>query len=169
MWPFWVRLIHWGVAGACVYNFWLSDEGEELHRLVGYGASALVFVRLLAGVIAKRPELRLGSMFKALGSIPGEVTKLYRREPLSLTRGHSPLASPVMLGMWACVLGLGLTGWMLEWEAFFGSEGLEELHEFIANGLMVLVAAHLAGLVHESISHRTRAWMGMIDGRKKTD
>ncbi len=74
-----------------------------------------------------------------------------------------------MLGIWTCVLGLALTGWMLEWDAFFGSETLEELHELISHSLMVLVAAHLAGLAHESLSHRTRAWMGMVDGKKKID
>lgn len=167
IWPVGIRLIHWIVAGACVFNFWISEEGEIPHRYAGYLAAAVVVLRLFWGVFSSQPELKLSSMWGAAREVPVELKRLLSRQALSLTRGHSPLASPVMLAMWGLVLALGVSGWMLGLDAFFGSELLEESHELCSHALQLLVVAHLTGIAHETLGHRWPAWRAMIDGKKK--
>ena len=167
VWPLAVRLIHWIVAGACLFNFWLSEEGEIPHRYAGYAAAGVVVLRLIWGLASSQPELRLSSMWSAALEAPAELRRLVSRKPLMMTRGHSPLASPVMLGMWMLVLALGVSGWLLGLDAFFGSELLEEAHELCSHALQLLVAAHLLGIAHETISHHWPAWRAMIGGKEK--
>ena len=168
IWPLWIRLIHWAVAVACILNFKFLEDGETPHRLVGYAAAGLVVIRWWAGLIHSQPEIRIQEMIGSLRQIPGELSQLARRQKLSLSRGHSPLAAPIMLLIWLLVLALGVSGWMMGLDAFFGSETLEEIHELFSHALQALILVHLAGIAHESLSHRTPAWMGMLHGKKKT-
>jgi len=168
IWPLRIRLIHWAVALACILNFKFLEDGETPHRFVGYGAAALVLIRVLLGLIHSQPEIRIQGMVGSLQQIPTELAKLASKQRPSLSRGHSPLAAPVMLLIWVLVLALGVSGWMMGLDTFFGSETLEEIHELFSHALQVLILAHLAGIAHEAWSHRTPAWMGMIHGKKKT-
>lgn len=44
-----VRLTHWGLAAICIGNLWFNEAGEEWHEWLGYGAIALVALRLFMG------------------------------------------------------------------------------------------------------------------------
>ena len=46
-WDALVRLTHWGVAAVCIGNLWVNEAGEQWHEWLGYGAIALITLRLL--------------------------------------------------------------------------------------------------------------------------
>lgn len=119
VWPLGVRLIHWAVAVACLFNFWILEEGETPHHFLGHAAAGVVLVLLARGLFSSRVEIKLKSLWRASPAAPAELRRLLSRQPLPLTRGHSPLASPVMLALWGLVLALGITGWMLGFDALF--------------------------------------------------
>ena len=54
VWDPFVRLFHWGLAGAVLIAFLTEDELLELHTWAGYTALALIGVRLVWGLIGPR-------------------------------------------------------------------------------------------------------------------
>lgn len=79
---------------------------------------------------------------------------------------YNPKATLAYIAIWAAILGLALTGWMMGLDRFWGDETLEEIHEIISNVLLGLVAIHLAGIAIDAIQNKRKTWMRMIDGRK---
>ena len=55
---------------------------------------------------------------------------------------------------------------MLAGSSGAGDEVLEELHEFCANFMLLLVLVHIAGVLVESLIHRESLIKAMFNGRK---
>jgi cytochrome b len=66
------------------------------------------------------------------------------------------------------LLGFGITAAASGYATYneFGGHFMEELHEGAANGMMALVAIHLAGVVVSSWLHGENLVKAMITGRK---
>jgi len=62
---------------------------------------------------------------------------------------------------------LGVTGFMMGLDAYWGEEWLEDLHENLSTALMVLVVLHLLGIAFDSWKFRRKTWLGMITGRRQ--
>lgn len=166
VWDPLVRLFHWSLALAFFANYFVTEEGEGWHRWLGYYAVAWLAVRCAWGFLASgaaawsdfwpTPTRLKAHVAALLGG--GDIHRL----------GHSPLGALVMLLMMAAMLALGVTGYMMEEiDYFWGEEWLEELHEFIANGLAALVALHVLAALVESLRLRENLPLSMIDGRRR--
>lgn len=84
----------------------------------------------------------------------------------------NPLGALMMLALWCVVLGLGGSGYLMGTDTYFGEEWVEELHEVLANGLMVLVVIHVLSALLMSYVERVNLVRAMITGDKvlpKTD
>lgn len=161
VWDLPTRLVHWGVALSILLNLFVIEEGEDWHQWLGYLAVALVAFRLIRGVSSQ------GALKFALK--PQELlnfTKSLIRRRLLDYPGHNPLASYVYLFVWSHVFALGLTGWMMSWDRYWGEEWLEDLHSGISTSLQILILVHLLGIAHDAFHFKRKTWMGMIDGRK---
>ena len=163
VWSRLVRLTHWGVAAAVLFD--LFNETGPLHRATGYGAVALVLLRLAYGACmpAGDPAALSRPGLTAIGAHLREMG----RGHLSPVAGHNPLGQWAAYLMWALVLALGLTGWMSQLDAFWGDDGLIELHEALANGLMACVALHLMAVALVSRLQGESLLRAMLTGRRR--
>ena len=64
------------------------------------------------------------------------------------------------------LIAIGTSGALLTSEAWWGNEWLEESHEAIASGMLLLIVAHVAGVIHASRSHGENLARAMITGVK---
>src|SRR3989338_3892041 len=129
MWDPLVRLFHWSLAGAFIGNYFFTEEGEDWHRWLGYYAVAWLVIRLLWGFIGS-PAARWSDFWPTRTRLVEHGRALLGGRPYHRL-GHSPIGALVMLLMMALMLGLGVSGFLMEEiDYFWGADLPEELHEF---------------------------------------
>lgn len=166
VWDLFVRVFHWTLV-ACVALAWVTgDEARSAHEALGYGVLTLVALRVAWGWLGPR-YARFGQFVQG----PGTVAR-YTRAVLAWRApryvGHNPLGGWMVVALLLMLTAVGLSGWMLATEAFFGDEWMEEVHEALANGLLGLIALHVGGVVLSSIEHGENLVRAMFSGRKRT-
>ena len=160
-----MRLIHWGVAGAVLANAVFTDPEKQTHELVGYAALGLVATRLVWGLIGTRH-----ARFVAFPPNPvAAVRHLWglRRGATGVHLSHNPAGALMVYNLWATLIGMGVTGYMMTTPSFFGLEWVEDLHEGLFTWLMISVALHLLGVALDSRLTRVNLVRAMLDGRKR--
>jgi cytochrome b len=164
VWTAAVRFCHWGLA-ACVLFDWFRDDGGPVHRWVGYAAAAIVLMRWAVGLM-QPGATRLGAMVPSVGG-----TLAYLRPLLSgrapRHAGHDPLGLWMVWLLWALVLALGITGWLLRTDRFFGDDLVQGVHTLLADALAIAVGVHLAGVLLMSWQWRENLPWAMVTGRKR--
>jgi cytochrome b len=166
VWDPLVRLFHWSLAVAFFANYFVTEEGEGWHRWIGYYAVAWICIRIVWGFVGKGAA-RWSDCWPSPGRLRAHLSALSHGRDVHRL-GHSPLGALVMMLMMSLMLGLGITGYMLEeTDRFWGEEWVESLHELIANGLAGLVALHLLAALVESLRLRENLPLSMITGRRR--
>ncbi|MEJ8814844.1 cytochrome b/b6 domain-containing protein [Variovorax ureilyticus] len=160
VWDVAVRLLHWALAGLVVFCT-LQDDGGETHRTLGYVAAGLVVARLLWAALTSG----YGSLAALRPSLA--ETAAYIRSGAPRCIGHDPLGRWMIWLLWSLVLLLALTGWMSRLDRFWGDEFLQDLHAWIANGLLAAVALHLVGVAVMSRRWKESLSVAMLTGRKR--
>lgn len=165
--PVWdplVRIFHWALVAAFFSAYTLGDDGGTVHQALGYGVLGLVAFRLLWGVFGTR-YARFSSFVPTPGKLVAYLKDLVaRREARHL--GHNPAGAVMILALLLMLIGTGTTGWLLS-DLYWGSERVEDLHEAFANGTLVLVGLHVAGVVFSSLRHHENLVRAMFTGRKR--
>lgn len=164
VWDPLVRAFHWSLAGLFLANFF-TDDGDRVHRWIGYATLVLIAVRFIWGWIGG-PHARFRDW------VPGPRTLArYVRERLAgrsrRRLGHNPGAAVMMLALMAGVLLVGFTGWLQTTDAFWGVAWMEDLHAALAYGVLGLVGLHVLAAVGESFHYRENLIASMIHGRKR--
>jgi cytochrome b len=164
VWDPLVRLFHWSLA-ACILGTFLVEEGDTAHRWLGYTALGLIGFRVLWGLVGSR-HARFGDWVRG----PRAVATYLRQRLAGRSQrrlGHNPAAAVMILLLMAWVSAVGVTGWMQTLDAYWGAEWLEELHEFLAYGLLALVGVHVLAAIVESWHYRENLIAAMVHGRKR--
>ena len=79
----------------------------------------------------------------------------------------------MMLSLWAVIIGLGITGYLMESTIFSNIEllgnkdFLEEVHELLANSLYLFVPLHIVAAIAMSYWQRQNLIKSMITGKKR--
>ncbi|WEJ56728.1 cytochrome b/b6 domain-containing protein [Devosia sp. FJ2-5-3] len=160
-----VRLFHWTIVTGVVLNLWVFEHGKYAHRLTGYVVVAALATRLVWGIVGTR-HARFSDFFPTPRRVITHVYALWRGED-ARQLGHSALGALMMLALMAVLTGLGLTGWMMGLDAFWGVKWVEDLHGLLANSVMALAILHVAAAVIESVRHGENLPWAMITGRKR--
>lgn len=164
VWDPLVRIFHWTLATACVLNLWVLESGEDWHRWIGYYAAGAVVVRILWGFVGT-PYARFSSFWPTPRRLLFYLRALLRGEHPYYV-GHNPLGGLMILALMGLVLALGISGWMMGLDRYWGEAWLEELHGLFANTLMVLILIHIAVVVLYSLLGSENLIKAMITGRK---
>ena len=169
VWDRWVRISHWSVAAIVFADAFANEGGEFWHAFLGYLGCGFIAFRVVWG-FAGSDHARVRTMIAGWpprGTFFTHAGNYLRgRTPRMLD--HTPLGMLGMALMLVCVLLLGLTGWMMSWDRFFGEEWLESTHETLSDALIALVVVHVLGVILESLRHRENLVAAMIHGKKRS-
>lgn len=133
---------------------------DGLHRQRAGAAAGLVW-----GFVGGR-HARFADFFPTPQRLGRHLQALRRGEQPHYD-GHNPLGALMMLALMVLVLSLGLTGWLQTTDAYWGEEWLMELHEWLANGLLLAAGLHAAAAIVMGRLERTRLIRAMITGHKQ--
>lgn len=165
VWDLLVRVTHWTVAAGIIANLFFTKDGSELHEFVGYTVLGLVVIRLLWGLVGTR-YARFTSFFPTPSRLKQHLLVLKSRREDDQHLGHNPLAALMMLSLWAVIIGLGVTGYLMEANLLFDKDLLEESHEILANSLYLLVPVHIIAAIVMSYWQRQNLIKSMITSKK---
>ena len=166
VWDLLVRGVHWSVAILFIANATLLEEGEAIHRFVGYAILTLVSLRLAWGIVGTR-HARFSAFPPDAGAAIRDATERLtgrgRGEP---HLSHNPLGALMAYALWTLLIAIALTGMAL-YAGWLPEEAGEELHETFANLALAAAALHVAGVVLESRASGVPLIRAMITGRKE--
>ncbi len=165
VWDVPVRLLHWALLSCVVASWVTSDSIGEAHANLGYGAAAIVAVRVLWGFagshyarfcqFVRRPAVAMGYARDVAG---GHAARYV---------GHNPLGGWMVLALMSCIGLLALTGFIANTDLLWGYAWPVLLHTVVAWTLVALAALHVGGVLFTSWQHRENLIAAMITGLKK--
>lgn len=165
VWDPLVRIGHWGLV-ACVAFAWLTRTGgHDWHERLGYGALAIVALRVVWGFIGPRSARFSAFVHSPVSTLAYAWLMLAAREPRHV--GHNPLGGWMILALLFTVAAVGLSGWLYTTDTYWGVEWVADLHEALSDLLLGLIALHLAGVALASYRHRENLVAAMLHGRKR--
>ena len=170
-----IRIFHWSLVFFFLLAFITEDDWMNLHAQAGYAISFLIGFRLLWGIIGTRTARFFGFVK------PPQVVMSHLKGMLSFKAshylGHNPVAAVMVILLLlsiALVCFSGLVVYASEGQgpladtlfASWRGEWMEEVHEFFANFTLLLIVAHVAGVVFSSFLEGENLVKAMITGRK---
>ena len=177
VWDPLIRIFHWSLVIFFALAYFTEDEWLGIHSSAGYTIALLVLFRLLWGFIATyqsalfinfvtRPNIAIHYLLQEL---KGDAKRYL---------GHNPAGAAMVLMLLTSLFMTALFGMTL-----FATEGhgaladtffsqlpaniIEKLHEFFANFTLILIIAHVLGVVLSSKIHKENLLLAMITGKKK--
>jgi cytochrome b len=161
------RVVHWLMA-LCFVGAYVTADGERfrmVHVTLGYTLVGLVGWRVLWGLAGPR-QSRLAVW---LGKLRGasSVVHAIKAGRMPLQAGQNVLQAAAVLGLLVAGVLVTATGYALFAEMAGGrwEDALEEVHEFLGNGMLALVLAHLGLVLAGSVLRRQNQALTMITGR----
>ncbi len=180
VWDPFIRLFHWllvaAIAMAITTSLILPITWLGWHLVAGIAVLALVVARIVWGL--------LGSTFARFSSFvttPGDLLHHLRELRQGIAhrhRGHNPLGGAMILALITIIVAIGATGAIALGGALkIGPLGFAvgyaagrtawSVHQWLAYGLLGLIAPHIGGAIYESRRTRENLVRAMIDGRKE--
>jgi cytochrome b len=189
-----VRVFHWGLVAAFATAWLTADELQPVHEIAGYTVAGLLAFRIIWGLVGSR-YARFAQFLKGPGetlAYLGDMTRGRERRYL----GHNPAGAAMIVALLVTLSGTAFTGWLMEDEARvamlpampsivapaladddgdereYGARGdvegpLKEVHETLANLMLLLAALHVGGVVLASFRHHENLARAMVTGDKR--
>ena len=159
-----LRLFHWSLVAGFAANALFIDEESKLHQWIGYTVVGLVAFRILWGLIGPR-YARFSSFPPSLSGSMGQLTDIatHRTHPHV---GHSPLGALMIYNLILTLLAIGVTGYLMTTDMFWGLEWPEELHEAFVTWAEISVVLHIAAVIFESRRTKVNLARAMVTGYK---
>ena len=165
VWDPLLRVFHWGLVLSFAIAFISAEEWDDLHIWAGYAVAALIAFRLIWGVVGPRPARFMRFMVGPSGVATYAKQMLAGKAPRYL--GHNPLGAAMILILILSLAIISMTGWMMTLDQYWGVEWVEDVHEVIANLMLVLIALHVCGVIISGLSHGENLERAMVTGRKR--
>lgn len=165
------RLYH-SLLGLSFAGAYLSADSERLrmiHVTLGYTMAALLVFRVLYGLFGPRP-LRWTSIASRLRGLEpwlrASATAAILK-PAHWRQGQNLLMLIAVVGLLACVAPLVLSGHVIwnEWGGDWLIDAMEEVHEALGEGMLLLVGLHIGLLTWMVGARGGQSVMPMVSGR----
>ena len=159
-----VRVMHWLLALSFL-GAYLTADGERwrlVHVTLGYTMAGLLVARVLWGVFGPRPA-RLSMLWHKLQGAPAWL-KAAASGRIDWRQGQNLLLAATVALLLIVIAPLTLSG-LGVYQEWGGGDALEELHEFLGNGLLALVLAHVGAVLALSLLRRRNLVAPMLSGR----
>ena len=163
--PLWdapVRLLH-ALMALSVAGAWLTAEADgwrAVHISFGLTLAGAMTLRLLWGFIGT-PPARFASFVRGPAAVAAHLRGLLAGQA-GPHAGHNPAGGWAVLALLATGLLAAGSGW-LTWQ---GGKAWEDIHEALANGLLLLAGVHVAAVLLTSWRAHDRLVPAMVTGRK---
>ena len=178
VWDPLVRLFHWILVATFIIAWLTGDDWLDPHQFAGYAIGGLVLFRVAWGFIGPR-HARFADFVRPQREVAaylGDVALFRARRYV----GHNPaggmmivaLLVSLMLTVFSGVLALGIeeaqgpAAGLATWGGGVVAEIIEESHELLANLTLLLVFAHVAGVLLACLQHRENLVRAMVTGHK---
>ena len=191
VWDPLVRLVHWGLVLAFAIAWLTGDENEAWHIWAGYVAAGLIALRLVWGLVGSR-YARFSQFVRGPRTVLRYLRNIVRGSEARYV-GHNPAGAAMVLAILVTLSATAFTGWLMVEPARLaylpsvpqivapaladaggdrasgkiGGDALEEVHEVLANLMLLLIALHIAGVIVTSRRHHENLPRAMITGRKR--
>jgi cytochrome b len=167
VWDAPVRVFHWLLV-LCFAGAYATAESETwrlLHVTLGYTFGGLLVFRILWGLVGTR-HARFASFVKGPAAVGRYLRGLVSRHPEHHV-GHNPAGALAIVAILGLGLALAASGVVLYQD--LAGEWVEELHEVLGNGLLLIAGVHVSGVVLSSRLHHENLVAAMLTGRKLGD
>jgi len=165
VWDPFVRLFHWSLALTFVIAWLSANSWDDPHIWAGYAAGALVLARVAWGVVGT-PYARFSQFVRSPRTVLAYLGAIARGGEQRYV-GHNPAGGAMVIALILAMAATSISGWVLTIDAFWGVAWMQKLHDALAHGLLLMVCAHLAGVMVASLRHRENLVAAMINGRKR--
>ncbi len=164
VWDLPVRLFHWSLAATFTAAYLTAEEEQwhAVHLTCGYLFAALIAFRLVWGIIGSR-HARFASFVRGPVAAISYLRSLFSGTPQHFA-GHNPAGAIAIVLLLLLGAGIVASGWMTLNE--IGGEAFEEVHEVVANAMLLLVFFHIAAVFISSHLHHENLTAAMFTGRK---
>jgi cytochrome b len=165
VWDGLVRLTHWAVAVLVLADLALLKPDSAVHRWVGYAMLALVLLRIGWGFVGPR-HARFSAFPPSLRASRAYLAGLLRGEHETYL-SHNPLGALMVYNLWATLIALGVTGYMMTTDRYWGVAWVADLHSALADWVAISVAFHLGGVLFDTRRSKVNLVRAMITGEKE--
>lgn len=196
LWDPVVRVTHWGIAASVLLNALLDEGGSVLHVTIGWIVMALLFLRMVWGVLGP-----VEARFSAFPPNPLAALRHLRQLATGRVRhypSHNPAGALMAYAFWATLAVVTATGLVMtggatpmqvaadkaavasgDWSALIREgegasdedeslgKAAKEVHDVAANLLLILAALHVAGVALESRAMRRNLVAAMLIGKRQ--
>ncbi|MGB4117812.1 MAG: cytochrome b/b6 domain-containing protein [Polaromonas sp.] len=165
VWDMPTRVFHWMM----VLSFtgaYLTAESERwrlVHVTLGYTLGGLVAFRIVWGLVGTR-YARFSSFVRGPAAVKRYLVAMVAREP-GHDIGHNPAGAVAIVLLLLLSIAITVTGWAVYNDV--GGKWAEELHELAADGMLLVILMHIAGVAVASWLHRENLVRAMFDGQKE--
>lgn len=197
VWDLLVRVFHWGLVAAFATAWLTADERQSIHEIAGYAVAGLVAFRIVWGLVGTRYARFVqfvkgpGTTLSYLGNmVRGRERRHVGHNPagaamivlMLITLSGTAftgwlIAEPSRIAVLPELPQIVTPAFADEDGEYEeheegnrgegGSEAFEELHEVLANLMLLLIAAHLGGVVLASFRHKENLARAMVTGTKR--
>lgn len=164
VWDAPVRVFHWllalSFAGAYITSE--SEAWSLVHITLGYTLGGLIVFRLVWGLVGTR-YARFSNFVRGPQAVLHYLRSLLGSHPQH-TVGHNPAGALAIMLLLALGLGIVASGWAVYNDV--GGDWAADVHETVANAMLVVVGVHFAGVLSASRMHHENLVRAMITGFK---
>jgi cytochrome b len=165
VWDPLIRVFHWSLVTSYAIAWLTAEDLAKVHEWAGYVVGGLLVFRILWGLVGPK-YARFGQFVHS----PATVVEYFRamikgKEQRYL--GHNPAGGLMIIALMLALAGAVLTGWMSTLDAYRGVEWIEGAHALLANLTLLMVIAHVGGVILASFRHKENLARAMVVGHKR--